>query len=584
MFRIILRLTAVFLFGMSATWADTLWYSGDANAHAWLPNSVSDPAGDMWVYDDFIVPTGDGAWQITAVFSNNIISISAPIPGLARWEIRSNVSPGVSGNLIAGGTAAPAVGATGRTFGQSAEYSMTVSVSVTLFPGRYWLSVAPVNPGIPLQIGQYSFVSVTAGANCVGNPCGYDGNSFQYSDRTPASEFIPVAAGSMGVLGSKIPNPSDAPIVNIVNPPSWSVLPSPPVDMTGWAINNPSSSHYSPIASLRVFRDGSLAGTATYGRFEGCSDHYSPACPFDGFEFLDSATSGGLHTYRVVATDSDPSPDTGFAEATYMFPGTTGSNTNAHPGLVWVNPQGALPSISPGASQIWFLGGPQGTTVVGGTDLGIGPSSMIAVGMADFNGDGTPDVVWQLPVGGFTQVWFLAGNQGGTYSSSANLVEQNSWRIAAVADLDGDGHPDLVWQDPATGTSQVWFMNGALGATLSGSAGLSGPNSWRIVGAADFDGNGHADLVWQDPATGVSQVWFMGGAQGTDIIGSAALSRPNAWRIARVMDFDGDGHPDLVWQDPVTGASQAWLLGGAQGTTTMAAVTLTGPTPLLLGR
>jgi hypothetical protein len=104
------------------------------------------------------------------------------------------------------------------------------------------------------------------------------------------------------------------------------------------------------------------------------------------------------------------------------------------------------------------------------------------------------------------------------------------------------------------------------------------------VGAADFDDNGHADLVWQDPATGVSQVWFMGGAQGTTIIGSAALSRPNAWRIARVMDFDGDGHPDLVWQDPVTGTSQAWLFGGTQGTTVTAAVALTGPTPLLIAR
>ena len=150
---------------------------------------------------------------------------------------------------------------------------------------------------------------------------------------------------------------------------------------------------------------------------------------------------------------------------------------------------------------------------------------------------------------------------------AAVLNGANSWRIAAVADFDGDGHPDLVWQDPATGQSQVWYLGGAQGTTYSGSAALSEPNSWRIVGAADFDGNGHADLVWQDPATGMSQVWFMGGAQGATVIGAAVLSKSNAWRIARVMDFNGDGHPDLIWQDPVTGQSQAWLLGGTQGAT-----------------
>jgi hypothetical protein len=202
------------------------------------------------------------------------------------------------------------------------------------------------------------------------------------------------------------------------------------------------------------------------------------------------------------------------------------------------------------------------------------------VGMADFDGNGHPDAVWQDPASGRTQVWLLAGARGTSLTGTALVNGTNAWRIAAVADLDGDGHPDLVWQDPAAGNTQVWFLTGAQGATFRAAAPLSRANSWRIVGAADFDGNAHADLVWQDPATGNTQVWFMGGTQGTLLIGTAKLSGPNGWRIARVMDFNGDGHPDLVWQDPASGASQVWLCGGMQGVTRTGVVALTGPLPL----
>lgn len=246
------------------------------------------------------------------------------------------------------------------------------------------------------------------------------------------------------------------------------------------------------------------------------------------------------------------------------------------PSVIWQDPTN-------GASQLWQLGGPQGTTMIGLGTLS-GHNAWRIAGTADFNGDGRPDVIWQDPVTGSSQVWFLSGEVGTTRLGVATLSGPNAWQIAGAADFNGDGHPDLIWQDPATGRSQVWFLSGTQGTTMTGAAGLSGPNGWRIVGAADFNGDGHPDVIWQDPATGRSQVWFLGGAQGTTITGAAGLSGPNAWRIVYVADLDGDGHPDVIWQDPATGTSQVWFLGGVQGTTIMRVASLSGPSTMRIAK
>jgi len=249
-------------------------------------------------------------------------------------------------------------------------------------------------------------------------------------------------------------------------------------------------------------------------------------------------------------------------------------NGGSGPDVIWEAPK-------TGFAQVWYLGGPQGVTVTGAANLTqTNPWHIVAV--ADFDGNGTPDVVWQDPVSGAVQVWYLGGAGGNVITGAANITNKNPWRVASVADFNQDGHPDLLWQDPNSGFSQIWYLGGAKGITLLGAANLDLTNPWRIVGCADFNNDGFPDVLWQDSKTGTVQIWYMGGtqegAQGSMVQFAVNLTA-NPWHVAAIADFNLDGHPDIVFEDPVSGAAQVFFYSGTQGTTLSGSAVLSGPNP-----
>ncbi len=61
------------------------------------------------------------------------------------------------------------------------------------------------------------------------------------------------------------------------------------------------------------------------------------------------------------------------------------------------------------------------------------------------------------------------------------------WRLAGVADLDGNGKPDLIWQNDTDRTPVVWFMGGADGSTPITGKPMSGPvPGGELAGVADL--------------------------------------------------------------------------------------------------
>jgi len=198
----------------------SLWYNGDFNGVNGLSNERNTIVSQAAVYDDFDVTTPLG-WHVTAVFSDNIFTVSPMTVTGADWEIRTGVSEGNAGTLIASGTTnLPTVTPTGRGTFNFTEYMVEVTglnIFLPMLPlgQHYWLNVTPVGNGT----GRF-FNSNTSGAHCVGTPCGNDQNAFfnstyfgYYFTSTGNPDLGQPYDFSNGVIGTVVPEPATVALV-----------------------------------------------------------------------------------------------------------------------------------------------------------------------------------------------------------------------------------------------------------------------------------------------------------------------------------------------------------------------------------
>jgi len=178
-------------------------------------------------------------------------------------------------------------------------------------------------------------------------------------------------------------------------------------------------------------------------------------------------------------------------------------------------------------------------------------------GLGDFSGDGRTDIVWRNPLTGESTIWFMDGTRRTGVASLEPLADLD-WQLAGVADFNADGKDDLVWRNQTSGAARVWLMNG-LRMSRSAALGTVADIDARIVAIGDFNRDRRPDIVWRHRVTGENYVWFMKGTvtTGTSFFDSETDA---AWTIAGAADYNEDGASDLVWRNRVTGANRIWLL------------------------
>jgi hypothetical protein len=79
-----------------------------------------------------------------------------------------------------------------------------------------------------------------------------------------------------------------------------------------------------------------------------------------------------------------------------------------------------------------------------------------------------PDLVWEYMPTGQVSVNYYGGPGGATYLGWNWLNEAGDpgWTVVAVADMNNDGVPDLIWQNNTTNQVTVNYYGGAGGGRL----------------------------------------------------------------------------------------------------------------------
>jgi len=186
-------------------------------------------------------------------------------------------------------------------------------------------------------------------------------------------------------------------------------------------------------------------------------------------------------------------------------------------------------------------------------------------GVADLNYDGSADVLWHHQGTGELYVWYLDGlvTVRGAYMSPRSFSDTR-WQIRGLADFNADGKPDVLWHHQVTGELYVWFLNGV--GTVSGA--YLTPRAftdtrWQIRGLADFNGGAQTDILWHNSVGGDLYVWCL----NRTTVDHGVFVRPRVWddlnwEVVEVGEFNSDGKADVLWRNRLFGYLYLWYLDG----------------------
>jgi len=310
-----------------------------------------------------------------------------------------------------------------------------------------------------------------------------------------------------------------------------------------------------------------LTGTGT---FVAATRHTTQG---DGLMALTSSPAGTTHTFVWASTFDVP------------HAGSTTARVRITPSRGGVDGTDYTLSGQTVKNQLAFA-----SPVSYGVGDGMGPA---AIAVADFNRDGYKDLVVADRLQSAVSV--MLGQQGGTYGASARFLATTTSQgpmDLAVADFNGDGVPDVATADNYAASFTVLLGNGSggLGDTNPGKkVATTGMRPVAVV-AGDFNNDGKADVALGDAETKKLVVapgngdGTFGALKTTTITGGASAS--NVPRTMVAGDFNRDGKLDLVVALP--GDSQvAVFTGKGDGTFNLPAtgttrVTVVGPVGLAM--